>query len=487
MVDPEPFTVEHFRRYANLLVYDDGVRREPESWQLGLVADLFAGVKRNMWVVPEGNGKTTIVGILSLYGADYTESPWIPVAASIAKQAKILFQQAKGFVDRTPGMSERFECLDGIKLIRSVRNPGPGIEIFAHDPNTGDGIIPKPYAILDELHRHPDMRLWELWAGKLRKRNAQIVGISTGGEPDTPFEDLRDEVRRRAKERRREGSYLRAASPGEVLHEWMVPRDELCEDMEAVKAANPLSAITVESLAEDFAVVTDLGAWKRLKCNRPTRSTQSAITDREWDDAQTSMEIPFGASVDVGLDIAFKRDTTAFVPLHATPAFRLLGPATILVPPRDGSSLHPDEIKGAMMDLTESYRVETVVIDMHQAEDIAHWIEDELGIPVIDHDHRRSTVHVADYQAFMEGLRNGTLKHTGDVGLRRHVLHAIAHRLPGGDYRFRRPSESRTSAVMQDQRVIDALTAAAMVVEHSTRAKPRRSVYEDIYGGGVAA
>ena len=86
-----------------------------------------------------------------------------------------------------------------------------------------------------------------------------------------------------------------------------------------------------------------------------------------------------------------------------------------------------------MIDLTERYRVETVVIDMHQAEDVAHWIEDELGIPVIDHEHRLATTHVNDYAAFMDGLRNATLKHTGDLGLRTHVLHAIAHRLPGGD------------------------------------------------------
>ena len=136
-----------------------GRRRSPEDWQLGLAEDLFAGFKRNLWIVPEGNGKTTFVGILALYGADYTETPWIPVAASSAKQAKILYQQAAGFVNRTPGMQDRFECLDGIKLIRCLRNPGPGIEIFAYDPNTGDGIIPAPYALLDELHRHPDMRL----------------------------------------------------------------------------------------------------------------------------------------------------------------------------------------------------------------------------------------------------------------------------------------------------------------------------------------
>ena len=118
----------------------------------------------------------------------------------------------------------------------------------------------------------------------------------------------------------------------------MVPTDNLCDDMKAVKAANPLEAITPETLAEDFAVVSDLAEWKRLKCNRPTRSAFSAITDKEWDEAQTDEEIPLGASVDIGLDIAFKLDTTAFVPLYQAEGFRLLGEATILTPPRDGSS-----------------------------------------------------------------------------------------------------------------------------------------------------
>src|SRR6185369_8145042 len=225
-----------------------------------------------------------------------------------------------------------------------------------HDPKTGDGVIPAPYALVDELHRHPDMRLWELWAGKLRKRNAQIIGISTGGEPETPFENLRDEIRRRATKRHREGAYLRAEAAGEVLHEWMVQRDEDCGDMEKVKEANPLSMITEASLGEDFALVSDLGDWKRLKCNRPTRSTKSAVSDKEWDDAEVGGEIPAGSPVTVGVDVAFKWDTTALVPLWETPKYRLLGDPIVLVPPRDNSSLHPDEIKEAFLEMQATYR-----------------------------------------------------------------------------------------------------------------------------------
>src|SRR5262249_49493993 len=113
-----------------------------------------------------------------------------------------------------------------------------------------------------------------------------------------------------------------------------------------------------------------------------------------------------------------------------------------------------------------------------RAEDTASWIEDELGVTVIDRGQGNADA-VADFDAFMEGLRNGTLRHNGDPKLRAHVMNAVARRLPGGDYRFDRPAQSRGSVPTQDRRVIDALTAAAMVVQFSTRPAAQPSVYED--------
>ena len=136
-------------------------------------------------------------------------------------------------------------------------------------------------------------------------------------------------------------------------------------------------------------------------------------------------------------------------------------------------------MKHALLEYAGEFKLRTVVMDMHRAEDIAPWIEEELGVTVIDHDHRQVKMHVSDYECFMTGLRNGTVKHVPDEAIRPHILNAIARRLPGGDYRFDRPNASRGSAREQDRRVIDGLTAAAIVVEHSTRMKPTRSVYED--------
>jgi phage terminase large subunit-like protein len=270
---PEPFTIPHFQAYAKLMVWYDEEHRDLEDWQLEIVGDLFAGYKRNLWIIPEENRKSTLVALLALYGADYTSEPWIPVCAAAARQARIIHDQAAGFIRRTPGMETRFKPQDGYLRINSLENGGKGIEVFAYDRDRADGVIPAPYALLDELHAQPNIDIWELWGRKLRKRDAQLLGISTGGEPETPFETMRDTIRRRATDRKRDGSHLRAASGREILHEWMVPNEEACLDMEAVKAANPLERITVASLAEDFELITDLGDWRRCKCNRPTRLT----------------------------------------------------------------------------------------------------------------------------------------------------------------------------------------------------------------------
>jgi phage terminase large subunit-like protein len=473
-----PFTLPHFREWAGRMVWDDGEQRDLEDWQYELIGDLFDGFKRNLWIIPEENGKSTLVALLALYGADYTEEPWIPVCASVARQARIIHDQAAGFIRRSPAIQGRFVPQDGYLRIKSTDMGGKGIEVFAYDRDRADGIIPAPFAICDELHAMPDVAVWELWGRKLRKRNAQLLGITTGGEPETPFETMRDAVRRRATDRQHNGAHLRAVNEREVLHEWMVSHDEDCSDMAKVKEANPLSRITVGTLKEDFDLITDLGDWKRCKCNRPTRSSETAIADKEWDEAETEATLPDPTPVILGLDVAWKLDTTAIVPLWKGPDYRLILDPVIIEPPRDGSSIHPDKIKGAIAELVAKYRVEMVVMDMHRAEDIAHWIEDYLELPVIDHAHGKVTTHVQDFRAFTEGLRNGTLKHTGDHGLRAHVLNAIARRLPGGDYRFDRPSSSRANR-LQDKRVIDALSAAAMAVEVSGRPTERKSRYSD--------
>jgi len=114
-------------------------------------------------------------------------------------------------------------------------------------------------------------------------------------------------------------------------------------------------------------------------------------------------------------------------------------------------------------------------MDMTDGADIASWLDDEMGVTVVDRA-QSSKPQSEDYDRFTEGLRNGKLRHTGDMGLKRHALNAVAYMLPDGGARFKRPSETRQGG-NQDARVIDALVAAAMVhsvaVEHHSTPAPQ--------------
>ena len=77
-----------------MLVLDNGARWEPEDFQLEVLEDVFDGYSEVWMIVPEGNGKTTLMAGLALYHGDYTQSPWVPIGASTREQAEILFGQA---------------------------------------------------------------------------------------------------------------------------------------------------------------------------------------------------------------------------------------------------------------------------------------------------------------------------------------------------------------------------------------------------------
>jgi phage terminase large subunit-like protein len=491
-----PFTLPHFRTWASDLILDSGASWHPEDWQEAFAEDLFAGIPECWLVVPEGNGKTTLVAGLALYHCEFRPFASVPVAASSREQAEILYRQAEGFVLRSeplyaPAHSAiaaakgkrktevpRFLCLEGYRRIN--HHGGGRIQVFAADDRTGDGVIPT-LGIIEEAHRHRDLSLYRTWAGKLLKRDGQIATLSTAGEPGTDFERTRTRIHETADMVTRKGSYAHIRAGRIALHEWAVPETADPADMAVVKAANPFSGITKELLTEKFATPTmTLDHWLRFVCNRPTRGENAAITEAEWAGAKTDEAIAPGRPIWLGLDVAWKWDTTAAVPLDwRSSTDLLLGPATVLVPPRDGNSLDPDLVEDALLAIHHRNPVHTVVMDTSRAEQLAVWITRELGANVVDRAQTNQWA-VQDYDYFMEALRSGWLHHSGDEALTAHVMNAVAKLLPYGDTRFDRPTPSRTDVEAQERRVIDALTAASMVlsvaaVSAAAPAEPQRA------------
>jgi hypothetical protein len=400
---------------------------------------------------------------------------------------------------RTPGLQWHRDYNDlgpfvmrGTRHIDHTANGGTGLQVYAANEETADGVIPT-LALIDEGHRLRDLSVYRLWKGKLEKRGGRIGLISTAGEPGKDFEKTRTALKRQATKVTRQGRcFARYESAGAVLHDYAVPTVGQTEDLSMVKDANPLSTITIKSLrAKRMAATLDLGeGWLRLTCNIPARSSKAGVHERDWDQAVLQRGvwdeapdglIPEGEPVALGLDVAWTLDCTALVPLWILDyKRRLLGPAEILEPPRDGSMLDPLEVHEAAQRINERNPIYMVVMDTSRAQETAAWLAgggDDGEFRLLEHDkvidRTQGNKHASeDYDAFMDALRGGAkgdervrerwLHHTGDQGLREHVLNAIARKLPGDRYRFDRPTPSRAEAA-QDTRVVDALVAAAMV------------------------
>lgn len=422
-------------------------------------------------IVGEGNGKTTFMGGIALYFADYTPSAQVLLGAASRDQCGLLLGQASGFVYRTPGLlNKRFKVFEGYRRIDALRSRGR-IQVYAADDRTGDGVIPGGIVLLDELHRHRDLRLYRTWRGKLLKRGAKLAAISTAGEPESEFELTRERAHREATEVTRDGCYTRAASTELILHDYAVPAGADVENLELVKSANPFSGITVEQLrTKRNSPTMTLEHWRRFVCNQAVRNSESAISGAEWGRRAVSKGIPAGEPIWCGADYGWKWDTTALAPLWLPePTRRVLGDdlAQILTPPRDGNSLDPETVQAAFRQLHDRNPIHTVVMDESAGgAQMVSWIESELGARVVMHSQGHSAMALA-YARWMEALREDWLEHTGNPEPARHVLNAIARLLPGGQTRFDRPSSSR-SAGKQDRRVWDFLTAACMV--HSVAA-----------------
>jgi phage terminase large subunit-like protein len=151
------------------------------------------------------------------------------------------------------------KCQEGYRRIKNLESGGR-MQIFAANEDHADGILPTD-AFIDELHRHKNLRLYRTWRGKLGKRHGQMATISTAGEPGGEFEETRELIRQAVPVVERSPGFLYCRSDALALHEYAVPQDGDVEDMAVVKAANPFSLITEDSLAAKRATPTmTLGA-----------------------------------------------------------------------------------------------------------------------------------------------------------------------------------------------------------------------------------
>lgn len=480
---PKPFTLAHFRAWASDLILDTEESWHLEPFQEAFIEDVFLGKPECWFVVPEGNTKTTTLAGVALYHCEFKTRASVPVAAASREQAEICYRQAEGFVLRSPRMYEpmhsaiqaakgkqkthvpRFLCLEGYRRINHFE--GGRIQVFSEDDKTGDGVIPT-LGIIDEPHRQPDLSLYRTWAGKLAKRQGQIVAMSTSGELGSDFELTRRRILESATITRK-GAFTRAESSRVVLHDWSLPATASPTDFKAVKSANPFSGITIPMLEEKFNAPTmTMDRWMRFTCNRPMLNIEcwlGANAGTMWDALKSPAKPVPHAPTWVGVDVGLKRDSTAVVMTQRI-GDKLHAWCKLWVPQSPDDPVDVTDVMQHLRSLDRLYSVMAVSYDPRFF-DVPAKMLDDAGIPMVEIPQsveRMTTV----CGGLLEIIKRGELRQPDDQAFTTQVLNAVPRFNEHGFTLQKSKSKGR----------IDACIALALAVDRAqVRAKPRPALF----------
>ena len=471
--EPPADELEAFARFcSNALTTEDGSPFALEPFQLEILADYFAGVREIVVLLPKKNGKSSLVGALALWHLLSTPFAEALIVAAARDQAGIVMRQVTGFIRRSPQLRSRLKIVQ--REIRNLELDGR-LRVLASDVDTVDGQLPT-FVAVDELHRHKRAELYGVLRDGLGPRAGQLVAISTAGDDeDTPLGRLRA----RAYELgtlTRDGVHRHARTPSFAFHEWALDPDDDVHDLELVKQANPL--VPLEELRErhDSPTMADW-QWKRFACGIWAQGEFGAFQAHEWAACGVAaLEIPEDAiGPFVGVDLGWKWDTTALVEVwivgggwkpspdgrrewvrnEETPMI-YVGPAVVLVPPRDGSSLSVDAVFDACADAAERSPGATFVLDPQAGgEHLAQRLDVELDdCRVATHSQSNLAMTRASTR-LAEAVASGRLRHAGDPLLTSHVLNCGVRQIGEG---WRLAKQRGSSAP------IDAAIALAMAL-----------------------
>lgn len=448
----EPSELDIFADFCErTLTAEDASPLALHPFQRRMLGDLFEGTRETLILIPKKNGKSTILAGLALFHLCSTPDAECVIAAASRDQAGIMLRQAQGFIRRSPALQERLKVKQ-----REIghRTLGGRIRILASDVDTVDGVIPT-LALVDELHRHKTADLYAIFRDGLGPRNGKMVTISTAGDrEDSPLGQLRQTAYALPMEV--DGPYRYARLGSFAMHEWALAPDDNRDDIALVKLANPAPWQSEKKLRDAKASPSmQPWQWARFRCGVWMAGEEGAISVKEWHACAGGKGIPAGSNgVIIGIDLGWKWDTTAAVPIWMDDAGIIqVGQPRIIVPPRDGTTTLFEDIWQPLEEMHDLYGEVTFVLDPEAGgEQLAQRLDSELSGRVATHSQKVGPMALAA-QRLSEAISAKRIAHPDDEDLNLHVLAASAKAV-GEGWRF---VKSR-----KQPRPIDGVIALAM-------------------------
>jgi len=307
------------------------------NWQKELVSNLFGWKKKSsgfrkfnqvFLFIPRKNGKTVFSVAISLYvllldGEEFSQCYF---AAADREQARLAFDVLKAMIDKEPKFRAALKT-----LMNSVRylKTNSFFKVISSDAKTKHGFNTH-FALIDELHAHPNDELYQVLTTSIGARVQPIVmTITTAGTNKHHIcYELYDYSKKLIEGIIEDDSFLPFVFEGNP--------DLEIDDIENLKLANPSLGVGVSleylltAASKAKNIPTQLEAFKQLHLNIWVDSHTTFIKSQQWNDCFDDYleEELLGEECFMSYDLSSNKDLTSinllFPPTDKRKRFRTL-------------------------------------------------------------------------------------------------------------------------------------------------------------------
>jgi phage terminase large subunit-like protein len=424
--------------------------------------------------IPKGNGKTPLaagLGVNALLDPPVGDVPEVWGIAGAKSQAGF----AHKFIDKSSRETDlgRFIKKSGETISSPDRDGEYGLlssEGFnAHGINPSAGIIDEWWQFKHPHQREGVNAITEALQKRPGESFAQAISQAYF-DYDTMLAEFHQASMKHPKLRiSRDGclAILEDEKSGTLMHWYGLAEDDDrdIENPALVRACNPLSALTPESIiALLHRPGADEGAWRRLHMNQPTRGMRPWLPRGAWARLFDDARAPLGAEIFIAVDAAYSGDTTAVVYAWRGPTGRIhlkakvwstkqAKPAHVHV--RDSILRNEELVEPYIHELARDYRIREIVFDdQYFVTEANHLAREGFTIAPM---HPNSNDMKDAVRAFKKGVDEATWAHDGDEVLASHLGNCVGVTSMVGTKEFDKIDKPGRDFP------IDAATAAVMV------------------------
>lgn len=376
-------------------------------------------------------------------------------------QARIVFGTARRMVEMDPELSGLLKLYrDAIEYTAT----GSVYRVLSAEAFTKEGLNPN-LVLFDEVHAQPSRELWDVMAlASGARRDPLMVGITTAGvRSDTTGQDSLCYSMYQYGKRLAVGELV---DPSFFMAWWEASPDADHRDPQTWRDANPGYGDFIDP--EDFAAAvlkTPEPEFRTKRCNQWVSSAATWLPHGTWAACTDERPVPDGAQVVLGFDGSFNNDSTALVVVELgtddrAPHLDVAG-CWERPPHADPSwAVSIVEVEEAIRQACRRWSVQAVTGDPFRWARTLQALEAE-GLPMEEFPQSPQRM-VPATQRFYEAVLNGSLTHSGDPRLARHIDNAVLRVDQRGS---RLSKETRASP-----RKIDLAVAAVMALDRASAA-----------------